>query len=146
MTEDDLRRFGTEWVDVLEAFVRKCMRELGVPDGIQGLPDAKGIRKAFTPTEFEGGGVNALGVQVDAGIFNSDLLWDQRTGRPLGTWKKARLRHRIEAVIAHEWTEFRFLSLESAHDLALQFAPQTPGICAEALALLEEMRHVLRGG
>jgi hypothetical protein len=142
---DDLQTFATEWADILESHIQKRMVELGVPVDLIGMPDSHGERRAFNPNDSRGGGVNSLGIEVDAGILNSALLVDLQTGKPLQTWKEARLRHRIDAVIVHELTEYRFMALQSSHDLALEFAPQMPGILPKVLAILEEMREKLRG-
>ncbi len=143
MDEKHLRSFAMEWADLVERHVRKRMKQLGVPVELVGVPDSVGQRSTFNPNEFQGGGVNSLGIEVDAGIFNDGLLWDQRAGKPLRSWRMARLRHRIDAVIADEWTEYRLMSLQHAHDLAVELAPQTPGISPEAVAILEEMRELL---
>jgi hypothetical protein len=52
------------------------------------------------------------------GALTPGLLKGQKGGR---LWPKARLRDRIDAVIAHEWEEDKTLD----HDTALQAAART---------------------
>jgi hypothetical protein len=51
------------------------MQELGIPDDINGQPDYDGGGKwhAFDPDRRKGGG-NTMGVVIDSGVLNPDLL------------------------------------------------------------------------
>ena len=83
------------------------MEELGIPLERIGLSDHKhGIPWcAFNPFDKTGGGFGPGGfIELDSGVFNPDLK------APLGqktdaAWKKARLRTRMDSVIAHEYEE-----------------------------------------
>jgi hypothetical protein len=51
-------------------------------------------------------------------VLNPGLLKGKKGGR---IWPKARLRNRIDAIIAHEWAEDKTLD----HDAALKSATRT---------------------
>ena len=57
-------------------------------------------------------------IVVDSGVLNPDLLKGKHGER---LWPKARLRDRIDAIIAHEWAEAQTLD----HDEALNEVPKT---------------------
>ena len=76
------------------------MQELGIPQDKNGAPDLDrtGKWRAFDPDGHTGG------VYLNSGVLNPDLLKGQKGGR---IWAKARLRDRIDAIVAHEWEESR---------------------------------------
>jgi hypothetical protein len=117
------RRVAREWQDVAESFVRRRMKELGIPPERIGSPDYRfGADKlAFNPHELDAGGVAPDGrINVDAGVLNPE----QRThlGPPAPeAWRKVRLRTRIDAAIAHEDAEWR----NGSHAAAIELAPET---------------------
>src|SRR5204862_4810298 len=92
-----------EWEDVGEGYVRRRMKELGIPDHQIGQPDygGDGRNRAFDPYERQGG-KNTTGVVVDSGVLNPELLTGKKGGR---IWPKMRLKDRIDATIAHEYEE-----------------------------------------
>jgi hypothetical protein len=55
---------------------------------------------------------------VNSGVLNPELLKGQKGGR---LWRKARLRDRIDAIIAHEWAEAQYVN----HEAALEAAART---------------------
>jgi hypothetical protein len=58
-----------------EAYVRKRMKELGIPDNQVGEPDhaGSGVWRALDPYE-RNGGANTIGLTVDSGALNPDLF------------------------------------------------------------------------
>jgi hypothetical protein len=94
------------------------------------------------PRVTSGGGVTVPvgtspgGINVDSGVFNPNLLGDPAAGGVARTWQRARLRDRIDAVIAHEYEE----AIGGSHAAALRNAPNTRlNISPEARQLLREM-------
>ena len=94
-----------EWEDVGESYVRKRMKELGIPEHERGQPAYAGDGKwrAFDPYERQGG-ANTTGVVVDSGVLNPELLKGKK-GRRI--FPKLFLKDRIDAIIAHEYEELR---------------------------------------
>ena len=95
------------------------MDELGIPEGKNGEedPNCPGTWRAFVAEERTGG-FTSRGITVNSGVLNPELLKGNKGGR---IWPKARLRDRIDAVIAHEWAEDKALD----HDTALKAAART---------------------
>ena len=71
-----------EWEDVGEHYVGTRMRELGIPDDMNGQPDydGDGRWRSFDP-QGRKGGANTTGAVVDSGVLNPDLLKGQKGGR-----------------------------------------------------------------
>ena len=107
------------------------MEELGIPRHLLGATDfdGDGRWKAFIARERVGGNITD-GISVNSGVLNPDLPVGQG-GR---VWAGARLRDRIDAVIAHEYEEDRL----GTHELALKYAPKT------MLPITGEARRILR--
>ncbi len=80
--------------------------------------------------EREGGHITT-GITVNSGCLNPDLLKGQKGGR-IGS--KARLRDRIDAVVAHEWEESKTVD----HVAALKAAAKTD------LPVSEGARRILK--
>jgi hypothetical protein len=116
-----------ERVEELTRQVEDTMKALGIPDEYIGIPEYGG--RAFDPLgTTAGGNIRGRGINVDAGVLAPMEGWDAWNGAPLGV--------RIEAVIAHEWEEFR----GATHAEALRSAPSTSlAISREARELLEDM-------
>src|SRR5947209_11327476 len=95
------------------------MAELGIPDERNGEQDPHRTQswRAFVPEERTGG-CASRGITVNSGVLNPELLKGKKGGR---IWPRARLRDRIDAIIAHEWAEDR----TSDHDEALKEAAKT---------------------
>jgi hypothetical protein len=125
-------RSAYEWRDVAESYVRRRMRELGIPKDMIGASDPEhGVEQAaFMPHDREGGNITT-GLTVNSGALNPDLLKGGKGGR---LWPKARLRDRIDAIIAHEWAEAR----HSTHEAALKAAAKTE------LRVTDGARRILR--
>lgn len=121
-----------EWEDVAESYVRRRMRELDVPEGKIGAADPY-RRKPWHTFDPEGtvGGNITTGITVNSGVLNPELLKGGKGGR---IWPKARLRDRIDAIIAHEYEEDR----HSTHEAALKAAPKTE------LPITDGARRILR--
>lgn len=114
------------------------MREVGVPQHLIGdMPLGGGPRSAFHPQDGMGGGLTVgRGINVDSGILNPNLLGDPAGGGAAERWSMARLRDRMDAVIAHEYEE----ATGGSHGDALQSAARTKlSISPEARAILREI-------
>lgn len=113
-------QIAQEWEDVGETYVRKRMKELGIPDAQIGQPTfgGDGKERAFNPYEREGG-TNTVGAVVNSGVLNPDLLKGNKGGR---IWPGMKLKDRIDAIIAHEYEE---LHAGGNHARALQAAAKT---------------------
>lgn len=86
--------------------------------------------RVFDPDEKTGGSIST-GIVVDSGVLNPDLLKGSKGGR---IWPRTSLRDRIDAIIAHEWTEDRPLDHEDALKLAAR----------SELPVTERARRILR--
>jgi hypothetical protein len=71
---------------------------------------------------------------VDGGVLNPELLGDPAAGGAPRAWARARLRDRIDAVIAHEYEE----CLRGSDAAARRHAPTT------RLRISDEARAILR--
>jgi hypothetical protein len=113
------KQFASTWADKLEEYCALRMAEIGVPQDMTGEPDFDGDGRwlVFNPYRGNGGG-NTVGIIVDSGVLNPDLLKGKKGGR---LWPHARLRDRIDVVIAHEHEELR----RGSHAAAIKAAPNT---------------------
>src|SRR4051794_27946324 len=129
---DHAQDFARRWVDRLDQYCAIRMDELGIPEGKNGAPDFDGDGKwrAFDPEGRSGGNITS-GVYLNSGVLNPELLKGKKGGR---IWPKARLRDRIDAIIAHEWAEDQ----TSDHDAALKAAARTK------LPISDGARRILR--
>ena len=129
---DHAEDFAHRWRDRLDQYCALRMDELGIPEDKNGAPDydRDGRWRAFDPLGRSGGNVTS-GVYVNSGVLNPDLLKGGKGGR---LWPKARLRDRIDAIIAHEWEEGR----HGTHEAALKAAPRTE------LPIGDAVRRLLR--
>jgi hypothetical protein len=75
------------------------------------------------------------GIGIDSGVLNPNLLKAEYTPKPARLFERARLRDRLDAIIAHEYEEHRN---EFDHRRALEAAPRTD------LAITELAREILR--
>jgi hypothetical protein len=117
---DHAEDFAHRWRDKIEQHCTIRMDELGIPENVNGEPDygGSGWWHAFDPHGRKGG-ANTTGVVVDSGVLNPNLLKGKKGGR---IWPKARLRDRIDAIIAHEYEELRH---RGSHTAALKVAART---------------------
>lgn len=147
----DVLRFSAEYEAQLTAAVANRMRRIGVPEemiGIKGLPfeDAG----AFVLTHAQGGAniklgqISGQGPAINADLAALDTQFPAMSKVP--TWSRATLKDRIDAIIAHEYTEALSpakvgLGLPS-HHYALENAPETSlNITARARQILVEYRQ-----
>jgi hypothetical protein len=124
---------ASEWEDVGEKYMRKRMKELGIPEAEIGQPDygGDGHWRAFDPYT-KTGGTNTTGIVVNSGVLNPELLKREKGGR---IWPKMRLKDRIDAIIAHKYEELR---ASGKHSDALKAAAKTK------LAISEQARSLNR--
>ncbi len=116
----------------LDAYCAVRMEELGIPDRLHGSPDLEGDGrwKAFIARDRQGGGL-LKGITVNSGCLNFELLKGKGGSR---LFAKARLRDRIDAIIAHEYEEDQL----GTHELALRHGAKTE------LPVSDEARRILR--
>ena len=112
--------------------------EVGVSEPYVGTVDVEHRidRRAFFPDQSVGGrNIHRRGINLDSGILNPDLI-DDRTDPALSSlWRKARLRDRADAVIAHELEEASG-TLALQHEEATQKAADTRLLISDAARLL----------
>lgn len=123
--------FAERWADRLDQYCTLRMEDLGVPSEMNGAPDFNrgGKWRAFDAHGRLGGTITS-GIVVDSGVFNTRLL----TGKGRRTWARARLRDRIDAIVAHEIEEAR----HGTHDAAVRAAANT------SLPISTGARRILR--
>ena len=111
--------FGHRYAEDMDKYCITRMHELGIPNDKNGAPDFGGDGRwlAFQPRDRSGGNITT-GVVLNSGCLNPELLRARKGGR---VWEKAKLRDRIDAIIAHEWEEDRL----GSHEAALKAAPKT---------------------
>jgi hypothetical protein len=129
-------RSAHEWADVAETYVQERMRQLGIPERQIGVRSRERNyrRVAFIPSEGDGGGITRDGINVDSGVLNPQLNAEEIGPSASAIWEQARLRDRIDAVIAHEYEE----SLAGTHEGAEMRAADT------ALPISDNARRILR--
>ena len=129
---DHAEDFSRRYAEPLDWYCTIRMQELGLPEDKNGAPDfdRDGRWRAFEWRERTGGNITS-GVYVNSGVLNPDLLKGEKGGR---IWPKARLRDRIDAIIAHEWEE----SKTTDHVAALKAARKTD------LPITDGARRILR--
>jgi hypothetical protein len=141
---DHAEQFAVAWYDRLESFARKRLRQLGIPDHQIGAQDRDfNLRlAAFHPRERTGGGVSPGGrINLNSGVLNPDLLVPHPSPTVSSIWRRARLRDRCDAVIAHEWHEGQGLSHAEAERRAAETElPVTPGARRILQAMIERER------
>src|SRR5205807_9302255 len=105
--------------DRLDQYCALRMQELGIPEEKLGADDLRPRMWwcAFDPHGRDGGNITG-GITVNSGVLNPELLKGEKGGR---IWPKARLRDRIDAIVAHEWAESRHVD----HRAALKEAAKT---------------------
>jgi hypothetical protein len=111
--------FARRWADRLDTWCALRMEALGIPLERIGAADLRPYMSwcAFDPEGREGGSITS-GIVINSGVLNPHLL----VGRPGSeAWARARLRDRIDAVIAHEYEE----SQVGTHKGAIVTAPRT---------------------
>jgi hypothetical protein len=116
---DHAEVFSRRWRDRLEEYCTLRMDELGIPQDLNGEPNYAGDGHwwSFNPGGRIGGNTIS-GIVMDSGVLNAELLNGRKGGR---LWRRATLRDRIDAVIAHEYEESRC----GDHAKALKAAAKT---------------------
>ena len=105
---------------------------MGIPDDLIGADDPyRRLQwRAFVADERTGGHLTT-GITVNSGVLNPELLKGKKGSLASA---KAKLRDRIDAIVAHEWEEY----LHGTHEAALKHAPKT------ALPISDGARRILR--
>jgi len=130
------RDFAERYAEPMDYVAAQRMMELGIPNHQIGRPDPDhgGRWRAFIPHEGDGGGVVGDQINVDAGVFDTDLM-TRIYGPEIGKrWENDRLRDRLDQIIAHEHAE----EYDVGHKEAVQRAAET------TLAIREKARERLR--
>jgi hypothetical protein len=130
------RDFAERYAEPMDYLAAQRMMELGIPHSQIGRPDPDhgGRWRAFFPHEGDGGGVVGDKINVDAGLFDTDLM-TRIYGPEIGKrWENDRLCDRLDQIIAHEHAEAYGVS----HEEAVQRAADT------TLAIREKARERLR--
>jgi hypothetical protein len=128
---DHAQDFARRWADRLDEYCALRMEKLGIPEDKLGADDLrKGMRWCAFDPEGRTGGYISKGITVNSGVLNPELF--KSKGRRV--WARARLRDRIDAVIAHEWEESKTVD----HVAALKAAPKTE------LPITDGARRILR--
>jgi hypothetical protein len=129
---DHAEDFARRYQFPLDQYCALRMQELGIPENLFGTADlgGDGRWRAFLARERQGGTLME-GIAVNSGVLNPELL----KGKPgVRVFAKARLRDRIDAIIAHEFEEDRL----GTHELALKHAMKTE------LPISDGARRILR--
>ena len=112
-----------EWADVVAGVFTQADARTGY-HGRQDWRAAKGTEiqgAAFLPGERDGGGVTSDGINVDSGVLNPGLNAEAMGPEASALWAKARLRDRVDSVIATSTKE----RLTGNHDDAERRAAET---------------------
>jgi hypothetical protein len=129
---DHAQDFAHRYAKELDRYYAIRMEELGIATEELGAADRDRNKpwRAFEPDERKGGTI-AEGIVVDSGALNPDLLHGRKGA---SIWRKARLRDRIDAIIAHEYEENR----HGTHAQAVKAAATTE------LPVTQGARRILR--
>lgn len=115
---DHAQDFAERYAADLDQYCAVRMEELGVPGHLIGDSDPYRRRpwRAFVAEERTGGHITT-GATINSGVLNPKLF----TGKGSRVWAHSGLKHRIDAVIAHEMAEHE----HGTHEAALKAAPKT---------------------
>jgi hypothetical protein len=117
--------FSRRYADDLEIATGEVMIDLGLTQHEMGLrdPDRNREHHTFFPNERDCGGITQKGqINLDSGVMNLSAM-DRPYGEECGKlWRKSKLRARMQAIIAHEKSEYEH---NGDHELALIAAPET---------------------
>ena len=139
---ENLAKLADQYQDRLNQVVGNRMRRVGVPEEMIGI-DYYGVDPGpfvrYDPPQL-GGNIRAgrhgkPGINVDPAVFDADA---PKMGS-LSSWRLASVQDRIDAVIAHEYTEalappgqdFQIYALTSAEDTPLQISDRARQILRE---------------
>jgi RHS repeat-associated protein len=144
---DEILDFAERHGDKLSAAIGNRMRQIGVPANMIGMKGVPGVDEGplVRYLRAQGGGnvrppqygVQQPGINVDYAVLDANFP-DIATKSP--TWATASLKDRVDAVVAHEFTEVTApVSIgREAHNYAVQHAPNT------TLNITERARQILR--
>ena len=129
---DHAQDFAHRYERELDQYAAIRMGELGIPKRLHGTRDFEGdgTWKAFIARDRQGGSL-LEGIAVNSGCLNPELLKGKPGSR---TFARARLKDRIDAIIAHEYEKDR----TGSHAGALTAGPKTE------LTVSEEARRILK--
>jgi hypothetical protein len=141
----EIADFADRYQDPLSQAIGNRMRQVGVPAemiGVEWWGVEKGPFVRYQPPQLGGNirvGLNGKpGINVDPAVFDANV---PKMGN-LPSWKSASLRDRIDAVIAHEYTEALAPQGVDFHMHALKSAENTPlKISGRARQILKEYRQ-----
>lgn len=137
----DVADFANRYQEPLSRAIENHMRRLGVPLAMIGI-DWRGIDPdpfvRYYPPQL--GGNIRRGIHGSPGINLDPAVLDVNAPKmnALASWRSARLRDRIDAVIAHEYTEALAHQGIDFHVHALTAAENTP------LLISDRARQILR--
>jgi hypothetical protein len=140
----DIAEFADRYKDALSRAIGNRMHRVGVPNdmiGVEWWGVEKGPFVRYQPPQLGGNiraGINGKpGINVDPAVFDANA---PKMGS-LPSWRSARLRDRIDSVIAHEYTEALAPQGVDFHIHALKNAENTPlKISDRARQILKEYR------
>ncbi len=137
--------FAHEYGNDLKVAIGNRMRQIGVPEKYIGINGAWGVEDGpFDLNSYRGGinlrentrGNTLPGIQVDLGALDPEF---PNMAAVSPTWSTASLKDRVDAVIAHEYTEVvSSQPISQAHYDALKNAANT------ALNITSKARQILR--
>ena len=138
----DIADFADRYQEPLSRAIGNRMLEVGVPEemiGVEWWGVDQGPFVRYYPPQFGGNirvGTNGKpGINVDPAVFDANAP-------PMGdleAWRSANLRDRIDAVIAHEYTEvlaprgvdFHLYAVKEAENTSLEISEVARGILRE---------------
>jgi hypothetical protein len=136
-----LPTFTDRYQEALNRVIGNRMRRVGIPEemiGIKWWGIEKGAFVRYHPPQLGGnirvGSNGKPGIHVDAAVFDRNA---PKVG-VLSSWRSASLRDRIDAVIAHEYTEALAPHGVDFHIHAVKNAENTP------LTISDRARQILR--
>jgi hypothetical protein len=137
----DVADFADRYQEALNRVIANRMRRVGVPEEMIGIAwwgIDQGAFVRYHPPQLGGnirvGSNGKPGINLDAAVFDADA---PKVGI-LTSWRTASLRERIDAVIAHEYTEALAPQGVDFHIHAVKNAENTP------LAISDRARQILR--
>ncbi len=109
---DHAEDFAHRYFRDLDAYCAVRMEELGIPERLHGTRDLEGDGRwtAFIARDRQGGSLLEE-IAVNSRCLNPQLL-KGKPGARIYAW--ARLKDRIDAIIAHEYEEDRLRTYEAA--------------------------------
>jgi len=147
----DVIDFANRYNEPLNRVIGNRMRQVGVPEEMigfkyPGIDEGPFVRY---PTSQMGGNLNPHlvpgckpGINLDLGVLDAN----HPAMSKVPSWAKAALRDRIDAAIAHEYTEALANPMPGLnfHEQSLKFAPDTPlDISPGARQILMEYRTAM---